>query len=103
MGWGRMLLLGNVGQQLDIHEVGRELERIRAKMRADGRFDHEVSDYLGKLSGENAELRLYLASLIQLLITKNVVSTTDLKAVVDQLDSSDGKQNKRFNGDIVAP
>ena len=103
MGWGRMLLLGNIGQQLDIHEVSRELDALRRKMRADGRFDQEVSDYLGKLAGENAELKLYLAALIQLLIAKNIVVPDELKSVVEKLDATDGKANKRFDGDIVPP
>jgi hypothetical protein len=96
-----MLLLGNFGQQLDIHEVSRELDALRSKMRADGRFDQEVSDYLSKLAGENAELKLYLAALIQLLIAKNIVVPDELKTVVEKLDSTDGKANKRFDGDIV--
>jgi len=29
MGWGRKLLLGNVGQQLDISDLGNEVARMQ--------------------------------------------------------------------------
>ena len=29
MGWGRMLLLGNVGQQLDIRDLNNEIARMQ--------------------------------------------------------------------------
>jgi hypothetical protein len=101
MGWGRMLLLGNIGQQLDIHEAGRELEHIREHLEASGRFNHEVSDYLKKLAAENAELRLYLAATIKLLTEKNVIHASELSEIVTALDASDGKADKRFSGDIA--
>ena len=33
MGWGRMFLLGDVGQQLDIQEQREELRRLRRSVR----------------------------------------------------------------------
>ena len=32
MGWGRMLLLGNLGQQLDIEEQRREIQDLRSRV-----------------------------------------------------------------------
>jgi hypothetical protein len=103
MGWGRMLLLGNIGQQLDIRDVNRELETLQARFRASGRFDQEVSDYLVKLSVENSELKLYLASIARLLVAKNVISPAELAEIVESLDRSDGKIDKRFTGEVAPP
>ena len=32
MGWGRYLLLGNLGQQLDLSDQARDLEDLRAEL-----------------------------------------------------------------------
>ncbi len=103
MGWGRMLLLGNIGQQLDIGDMNRELEALHARLRESGRFDQEVSDYLGKLSAENSELKLYLASTVRLLVAKNVITSAELAQLVESLDQADGKIDKRFTGEVAPP
>ena len=37
MGWGRMLLLGNLGQQLDIEDQRREIQQLRSRVRSESR------------------------------------------------------------------
>jgi hypothetical protein len=41
MGWGRMMLLGNVGQQLDIGDLDNAIEQMRGDFAQKEQVDHE--------------------------------------------------------------
>lgn len=100
MGWGRMLLLGDVGQQLDIRDTQAALGEISAQLRATGKFDHEVAQRLDRLATENAELKLYLAAITRLLVDRGVISADELARVVDRVDREDGRADRRYDGPI---
>jgi hypothetical protein len=100
MGWGRMLLLGNLGQQLDIHDNQRALAQISDQLRATGQFDREVAARVDQLAAENGELKLYLAAVVRLLVAKGVVTADELKEIVDVIDRSDGRSDGQFGGSV---
>ena len=100
MGWGRMLLLGNIGQQLDIQDTQANLGQITAQLQAGHRFDRETADALNRLARENAELKLYLAAVIRLLASKGVVTPAELTAIVDTIDRSDGSGDGGYHGNL---
>lgn len=100
MGWGRMLLLGNVGQQLDIGDVQDELARITSYLQAGSQFDRQTADALKRLAKENAELKLYLAAVIRLLASKGVVTPAELTAIVETIDRSDGQTDGGYTGSL---
>lgn len=89
MGWARLLLLGNVGQQmdLDVHDVelGRLRQQAAARRRAFERVDHQVDE----LRQENEQLRLALAGLVRLLVSRNVLTNGDVAQIVGLVESSD--------------
>ena len=59
MGWGRMLLLGNLGQQLDIEDQRREIRELKAELRrARGLGGGSVERRLYALEAENDSLSL---------------------------------------------
>jgi hypothetical protein len=103
MGWGRMLLLGNIGQQLDIQDTERALAQMAHQLRETGQFDREVARRLDHLAAENAEMKLYLAAIVRLLASKNVVSSAELREIVDAIDRSDGSADGRLTGRIPPP
>ena len=103
MGWGRMLLLGNVGQQLDIQDTERTLTQLAQQLREAGRFDQEVARRLDQLTAENAELKLYLAAVMRLLVSKNLITPGELERIVDAIDQSDGRTDGKFTGKIAPP
>ena len=100
MGWGRMLLLGNVGQQLDIRDNERALAQIVQQLRETGQFDREAALRLDRLTAEHAELKLYLAAIVRLLVAKKIVLPAELKEIVDAIDRSDGHPDGGFTGKI---
>jgi len=100
MGWGRMLLLGNVGQQLDIQDTERSLADLSHRLRQSGQFDREAARRLDQLAAENAELKLYLAAIVRLLASKNIVTDAELRSIVDAIDRSDGTADGKFTGKL---
>jgi hypothetical protein len=100
MGWGRMLLLGDLGQQLDIRDTQESLQLIKRHLQEANRFDQDVARSLGELSRENMELKLYLAAIVRLLVAKGAVTPAELAAVVDAIDRSDGQADGAWSGKI---
>jgi len=103
MGWGRMLLLGNWGQQMDIEDQRRELETLRRDLRRQHRAAEalEGSGRLAELERENAELRLYLAALVRYLAARGTVDPEEFAVLVEEVDREDGQQDGGFHGELV--
>ncbi len=100
MGWGRMLLLGDMGQQMDIEDHREnllKLARENSRLRQTG--DSQASR-VARLEQENDELKLYLASIVRLMVTKGVFSKEELARVVELVDASDGAADGKFGGKV---
>ncbi len=102
MGWGRMLLLGNIGQQMDIQEQKDELQQMRRDMlRRRRREAAGTAARLEELEAENDELRLYMAAIVRLLVSKGVASREEMAELVATIDAEDGATDGRFGGPIA--
>jgi hypothetical protein len=101
MGWGRLLLLGNLGQQLDIEDQRSEIESLREELRRSRVSSPAASDEVARLRAENDELRLYLAAVIRILTSKGIVSREEVKRVVEMVDIEDGARDGRHRGDLA--
>ena len=101
MGWGRTLLLGDIGNRLDIEDTERDIGHLKREIRGAFHKDMSQDKKIDALISENAELKLYLACVIRLLVTKGVISPVELKAVVEKVDAEDGSSDGKYNGDIV--
>ena len=99
MGWGRMLLLGNWGQQMDIEDQRQELESLRRQLAS--RHSGSSPDRLAALERENAQMRLYLAALVRYLVSRGTVNVDEFRVLVDQIDREDGQEDGGFNGKVV--
>ena len=86
MGWGRMLLLGNVGQQLDIGELTNEIGAMQSAFAQNQDLDQEQAQVIEQLQKENQELKLYLATLIRLLVAKGVVQADEVETTVRAIE-----------------
>lgn len=89
MGWGRTLLLGEIGNRLDIADTERDVERLRRRVRSKAHRDEAQDARLAALEGENEQLKLYLASLIRLLVGKGLLSQDELATFVEIIDADD--------------
>ncbi len=89
MGWGRTLFLGDIGNRLDIADTERDVEGLRRRLQSKERSDQAQDKRLAELERENDQLKLYLASLIRLLVSKGTLSPDELAALVDGIDTDD--------------
>jgi hypothetical protein len=88
MGWGRMMLLGNVGQQLDIGDLEGAVEQMRGDMAQKVQVDREQGFDIEQLKRENHDLKLYLATLIRLLVSKGVLKQEEVDATVAAIEKT---------------
>ena len=86
MGWGRMMLLGNVGQQLDIGDLENAVNQMRDEVVQKEQVDREQGEEIERLKSENHELKLYLATLIRLLVSKGVLKQEEVDATVSAIE-----------------
>lgn len=86
MGWGRTLFLGDWGNRMDIADTERDISGLRMRLRTKDRKDLAQDKRLAELEAENEELKLYLASLTRLLVSKGTLSQEELEAFVDSID-----------------
>lgn len=101
MGWGRMFLLGDLGQQLDIDDLEESLATLESQVEYDrGELD-ETANRLRQLEREVAELRLYLATALRLLQYKRIVSPAEMQAMVEAVDRIDGRRDGQHRGPIT--
>jgi hypothetical protein len=101
MGWGRTLLLGDIGNRLDIADTEREIATLKREIASSFRNDMSQDEKIGALITENAQLKLGFASLVRLLIRKGSISSDELAAVVAAVDAEDGSADGQFNGNVV--
>ena len=86
MGWGRTLLLGDIGNRLDIEDTERDIEDLRQRLHSKAGTDQDQDRRLAELERENDQLKLYFASLIRLLVSKGTLSQGELSAFVNLID-----------------
>lgn len=86
MGWGRMLLLGDVGQQLDLGDLSGEVARMQDAFAGNADMDREQGEAIEQLQAENRELKLYLATLLRLLVAKGVVRADEVETTVRAIE-----------------
>jgi len=77
-----MMLLGNLGQQLDIGDLERAVIDMQNAVLDNQRTDLDQAKSMGDLRRENRDLKLYLTTLIRLLVSKGVIKPEEIETVV---------------------
>ena len=80
------MLLGNVGQQLDIQDVEGAVNQLQSALQETENLDRRQEQSIDLLRNENHELKLYLATLVKLLVTKGVSQHEEVDAAVQAID-----------------
>jgi len=102
MGWGRWFFLGDLGQQLDLHEQADEIQRLKEQMRSDRRqASPDLAKEIRRLGVENDQLKLYVATLFRLAVTKGLATKDELKALVQAIDAEDGEVDGACHGAVL--
>ena len=90
MGWMRTLLLGDIGNRLDIGDTERDIHHLGRSLRRHARVDERQDMSIDRLTRENAELRTVVGGLARILVEKGVVTEEELTFLVDGLEADDG-------------
>lgn len=101
MGWLRTILLGNIGNRLDIEDSEREIARLKQTVHSFEKRGAASIDRVDALVAENAELKLHLVAVLRLLIKKGVISKEEIETMSDEVERQDGKTDGRYFGPIV--
>lgn len=103
MGWGRMLLLGNWGQQMDIEDQRGEIEQLRheiGRIRAGG-DRQDLGERVQQLESELDEMRLYLAALMRHLAERRSLDRNEFARLIQAIDHEDGAADGTYRGPIA--
>jgi hypothetical protein len=101
MGWLRYLLMGDFGQQLDLHDHEAEIAKLKQRLDSK-RVPVATREALQSLQRENDELKLYVVAVLRLLIAKNVASLDEIRSLVALIDREAGAEDGRYDGEILA-
>ena len=89
MGWARTLLLGDIGNRLDIADTERDIGTIRKKLARARRLNRARDQSIEQLQEENEQLQLCLASLIKTLERRGALTTEEVTQLVDMIDGDE--------------
>jgi hypothetical protein len=86
MGWARTLLLGDIGNRLDIADTEQDITGIQRDLSEKRRLDESQDDAIRRLQGEQQQLQLCVAALVKTLQNKGVFTPTEVSHLVDMID-----------------
>jgi hypothetical protein len=89
MGWARTILLGDIGNRLDIEDTERDIARLRRGIVLVDRRNGAQEERIEALERENDELKLSVATLIRLLVGKHVLRKEEIALLVTSLESDE--------------
>jgi multidrug resistance efflux pump len=99
MGWARTLLLGDIGNRLDIADAEAGIASLqRAHDRAERELESRERD-ITVLKQELGRQKLAIQALTRFLIEKGVVATAELDDFIAQIDAEDGVVDGRMELD----
>jgi len=96
MGWARTLILGDVGNRLDISDCEKDIQVLKASLMEMHQEDRSQDQELTHLRRESDELKLYLSAIIRLLTIKKILAPEELQKMVDAIDTEDGAMDKKI-------
>lgn len=87
MNWARMLVMGDVGQQIDIESVESDVSRLRANVHVQHQVDRSQDKQLQIVRREVDELKVLVAELTRLLVAGGTVPREAVERIARALDA----------------
>jgi hypothetical protein len=88
MGWARTLLLGDIGNRLDIGDAEEDIAALRRTLKKKANTDRSQDARLEALEQENDMLKLCVATLGRLLVGKGILTIQDLSGFAELIDET---------------
>lgn len=95
----RTLLLGDIGNRLDIEDTERDISNIRLSQSKAAQALHVKEQELALLRVELGRHKLAIEALSRFLIHKDIISATELDDFIQQVDAEDGVLDGRLELD----
>jgi hypothetical protein len=89
MAWGNFLLVGDMGQQLNLSEQAEELGRLRRSIARRQSKDLDQDARIAALAEENLNLKVGMAGLVHMLVARGVLGEGEIADLVHALDCAD--------------
>ena len=86
MGWARTLLLGDIGNRLDIADTEQDIGSIRRVLAAKRDLDESQDDAIQRLQEENEQLELCVAALVKTLERKGIFTSEEVSNLIRMID-----------------
>ena len=90
MGWARTLLLGDIGNRLDIGDAEEDIAALRRTLKKKANTDRSQDARLEDLEQENDTLKLCVATLGRLLVGMGILTIQDLSGFAELIDETSG-------------
>ena len=101
MGWGRTFLLGDVGNRLDISDCEADIRVLKESLMEIHQEGQNIDSELLAVQRENDHLKLYLAAITRLLVSKGMLTTEEIEKMVDIIDAEDGAMDGKARGEVL--
>lgn len=101
MGWGRTFLLGDIGNRMDIADCEQDIRVLKESLMDIHTEGQNIDSELLAVRREADHLKLYLAAITRLLISKGILDRDEIKKMVDIVDAEDGAMDGKARGDVL--
>jgi len=99
LSWGALGLYGLARRQNRRNEAA--LGNVGSGLASQQRTAREQNEKIEHLLAENAELRLYVAALVKLMIGRKLLDEKELVSCLEELDRSDGLVDGAYEGALL--
>jgi hypothetical protein len=96
MGWLKHILLGDIGQSIDIVETSNQLKCNENVQRIQRRNQSMQEMEIARLKARTERLHLAVTALSRYLVEKNLIAESEFRDFLDQIDGEDGKSDGRL-------
>ena len=90
MGWMRTLLLGDIGNRLDIADTERNIEQLRRDQQMSSRILNTKERTISSLLNDLAKQKLAIQALTRFLVEKDLISEDEFDDFIAEVDAEDG-------------
>lgn len=89
MGWARTLLLGDIGNRLDIEDTERDIASMRSALGRQRHTDASQDLRIARLEEQVQQLSLAVTTLTRLLVKQRVLDSEDIESLASLLERED--------------
>ena len=91
MGWMRTILLGDIGNHLDIADAEKSIRSLRVSLSKAKRTTRTNEERISTLEEENEQLELLITMLLRRLQEKNLLDGDEILSLTEIIDPPEEK------------